>query len=158
MAAPNFELLSDISTTTRRDFLADETTASLNPLDANPLVDGEWVEITDAGKVGRGTGSGRACVYPVYAEKGRYDVQALRKVPVLMLHEYEAETTICDPASPLAVGDMLKVGTVLTNKRGILRATGGVGASGEVIVGICTKLFSGLNKLRFQRIPPQKLP
>lgn len=162
MAEPNLVLVTELQTLIRRDFYVADSTL-LNPLLAGapgPLLDGEWLELDANYKLARGTGAGKAAVYPLHTERGRYDTQALGKVNVLMLNEFEADTKICDPTS-VVVGDALKIGDVtiggVAGKRGLVRATGGVGASGEVIVGYCTRLYAGQTKLRFVRTKPQKL-
>lgn len=145
MPAPNFELVSELQTVNRRDFpLADESI--LKPLAANPLVDGEWLEMDANYKLARGAGAGdKALVYPVHTERGRYDTQAIGKVNVLFFGGYEAETSICD-LTGLAVGDALMVDTVVIgalNKRGLKKAT-----AGKFVVGHVTKL-PGSGKVRF---------
>lgn len=150
MGAPNFELISELQLVTRRDFPAADVTL-LNPNNANPILEGEWLELDTNYKLARGTGNGKPCVYPVHTERGRYDTQSIGKLNVLMLHDYEAETKIFD-STGLAVGDRLMVGDVTISgqtKRGLKKATG---AATTVEVGIVTKLPTG--KVRFQRIPP----
>ena len=150
MSAPNFELITELQLTTRRDFAAADVSL-LNPVASNPILEGEWLELDDNYKLRRGSGSGRACVYPVHTERGRYDTQAIGKLNVIMLHDYEAETKIF-LGTGLGIGDRLMVGDVTIGgqtKRGVLKATG---ASGTVEVGFVTKLPTG--KVRFQRTPP----
>lgn len=162
MGAPNFTLVTELQTLIRRDFYVADSTLLDPSLAGNPgpLLDGEWLQLDNNYKLVRGSGVGTAAVYPLHTERGRYDTQSIGKVNVLMLGEFEAETTICDVTS-VAVGDALKVGDVtiggVTGKRGLVRATSGVGATTEVIVGYCTKLFAGQTKLRFVRTDPRKL-
>lgn len=157
MSRPNFELITELQTLTRRDFpLADVTL--LSPVGANPLLDGEWLELDTNYKLARkpeitghavnsGEGS-NLLVFPVFAERGRYDTQAIGKTTVLMFGSYEAETHICD-GTGAAVGDPLAVTDVtvdtVANKRGLKKVVAG---SGIVIVGYVTKVIS-LTKLRF---------
>lgn len=164
MAEPNLVLVTELQTLIRRDFLLADNTI-LNPLLAGapgPLLDGEWLELDSASyKLKRGsTGTnGIPAVYPVFVERGRYDTQAIGKVTVLMLGEFEAESKIVASPSTLSVGDHLKIGDVtvggVANKRGLVQATGGVGTSGEVIVGTVTKVLP--DRVRFVRTPPRKL-
>lgn len=159
MALSNFDLVTELQTVTRRDFpLAAETI--LKPLSANPLLDGEWLEIDGSYKLARGAGSGASKegivpAYPVYVERGRTDTQAIGKVTVLMLGMYEAETLIVDTAGPLAVGDALTVQEVSIGgvaKRGLKK----VGAeNGRVVVGFVSKI-SG-SKVRFVHFGYQKV-
>lgn len=165
MAEPNLNLVTELQTLIRRDFLLADNTI-LNPLLAGspgPLLDGEWLELDTASyKLKRGSfgTNGNPAVYPVFVERGRYDTQAVGKVTVLMLGEFEAESKIVANPSALTVGDHLKVGDVtvdgVTGKRGLVKATGGVGASGEVIVGTVTKVLP--DRVRFARIPARKIP
>lgn len=163
MAEPNLILVTEMQTLIRRDFLLADNTI-LNPLLAGapgPLLDGEWLELDSTSyKLKRGAGTGIPAVYPVFVERGRYDTQAIGKVTVLMLGEFEAESKIVD-LTDLAVGDHLKVGNVtvggVANKRGVLRAGAlGKGASGDVIVGTVTKVLP--DRVRFVRTPPRIVP
>src|ERR1700761_3351593 len=95
----NFEPVSDINPIHRRDIpLADPTLAS--PGNAVCLVDGEWMTLDSNSKLVRATdvtAVGNAATklsFPLFAERGRYDVQAMaeRKMPVLFLGQYEFET------------------------------------------------------------------
>jgi hypothetical protein len=156
MSAPLFQLVTELQTLTRRDFpAADET--SLNPLSARPLVDGEWLELDSNYKLARGGDNNAATpdeglsmnTFVVHTERGRYDVQAIRKVNVLMLGMYEAETQVVDTTG-LALGDALTVQDILIGgvvRRGLKKA----GATpGRVVVGYVSKLYpSGPAKVRF---------
>lgn len=158
MAEPNFVLVSELQTTQRRDFFMADTTL-LNPLATNALLDGEWLELDANYKLARGAGAGSPAVFPVHTERGRYDTQALGKANVLFMGEFEVDTKIVNTAA-LVVGDHLKVGDVTIGgqtKRGVLRATGGVGATTEVIVGVVTRLYAGQTKIRMIRRPAVKL-
>lgn len=151
MSEPNFNLVSELIPLIRRDMPADDPTI-LAPLSANPLVDGEWVELNSTGtKLKRGSTNGIVAAYPVHTERGRYDTQSLGKINVLQLGQYEAETKVVDISS-LAVGDALMVGDVTNwlgsglTKRGLLKSTGGAGV---IEVGYVTKLFGSEVKVRF---------
>lgn len=154
MPAPLFELISELQTLNRRDFpVADES--MLNPLSARPLVEGEWLELNGSYQLVRGgdNNAGTADeatqygVFPVHTERGRYDVQAIKKVNVLYMGMYEAETQIANLTS-LAVGSALTVQDV--NIGGIVRrglaVTGST--SGRIIVGYVTRL-PGSGRVRF---------
>lgn len=154
MAGPNFVLITELQMNNRRDFYAADSTL-LNPTGANPLVDGEWLELDSSYKLARGSGSGNLGVFPVHTERGRYDTQSIGKVNVIMLHDFEAETTICD-VTGLGVHDKLMVADVTIGgltKRGLKKSTG---AAGTIEVGYVTKLYSGQTKVRFVRTPPVK--
>lgn len=156
MASPLFELVTELQTLTRRDFPV-AVPAILNPLNAQPLVEGEWLEIDTNYKLVRGTGEGLAMnVFPVHTERGRYDTQAILKANVLMLGMYEADTQIVDTTA-LGVGDALTVQDVTIGgivRRGLKKA--GV-TSGRVVVGYVSKLYtSGPTKVRFVHMANQK--
>ena len=91
--APNFVLTTEVLPLLRRDFYMADATL-LDPNNANPLLDGEWLELNASYQLARGTGAGAAMSWPVWAERGRYDTQAIGKVPVLFGGFYEAETQI----------------------------------------------------------------
>ena len=143
MAGPNFELVTELQTLTRRDFpLAN--TGLLQPLSANPLVDGEWLELDANYMLARGSASTSPLVFPVHTERGRYDTQAIGKVNVLFAGMYEAETAVFD-GTGLSFGDALMVADVTfggLTRRGLKKAT-----SGSAVVGYVTRLPTG--KVRF---------
>jgi hypothetical protein len=148
---PNFELITELQTLTRRDFaLADS--ALLAPVGSNPLVDGEFLEIDGSYKLIRGSAAEGTSmlVYPVHTERGRYDTQAIGKVNVLMLGQYEAETYVIDPTS-LTLGAALTINTLgapagaFQNKRGLALKTG----ANVVVVGYVSRLYTTEKKVRF---------
>ena len=145
MAAPNFELITELQTCTRRDFPL-STAALLNPLNANPVLDGEWLEL-DANlyTLKRGSTTGTPAVFPVHTERGRYDTQAIGKVNVIFLGMYEAETAIhngaSDSLSGYVAGDSLCVNDVTVGsltRRGLVKDST---TDGRVVVGYVTKLI-----------------
>lgn len=144
--APNFVLISELMSTQRRDFdLA--VPDLLNPLNSNPLLDGEWVGLNSSYQLVRGTGAQASVTWPVFMERGRYDTQAIGKTMVLFGGFYEAETTIVDTTG-LAIGDKLEVTDVTISaltKQGLKEAAG---AGEHWIVGIVTRLPGG-GKVRF---------
>ena len=78
---PNFKLVSEFQTIHRRPFeLADASL--LNPNNANPLLDGEFLELNAAYRMIRGTSAAVGAPGPAFAyaaERGRYEVQAIGK-------------------------------------------------------------------------------
>jgi len=154
MPAPLFELVSELQTLHRRDFpVADETI--LSPLTVRPLVEGEWLELNSSYQLARGgdNNAGTADeatqfnVFPVHTERGRYDVQAVKKVNVLMFGMYEAETQIVNTTS-LVVGSALTVQDITVG--GIVRrglALTGATAS-RIFVGYVSRVISS-TKIRF---------
>lgn len=147
----NFKLVSPFSSIQRRSFEYG-TPAELKPTDANPLVDGEWLELTAAYKMDRGTGAAEVPSWPVFAETGRYETQALGQIPMLYGGFFEADTLVY-AAGTLAVGSPVVVkdvanwqGTGLT-KRGLVE----VGAdTSALVVGYVTRIVSG-GYMRFIR-------
>lgn len=151
MPGPNFELVTELQTLIRRDFaLAD--TSILAPLNANPLVDGEWLALNTSYQLARGASSAFPLAFPVHTERGRYDTQAIGKVNVIFAGQYEADTAVYT-ATSLVVGSPLMVGDVTfggLTRRGLLLAT-----SGNAIMGYVTRLMTG--KIRFLRTAPSLL-
>lgn len=154
MAGPNFELVTELQTLTRRDFYM-ATTALLNPFNANPVVDGEFLVIDANYQLARGAGEGTdPNVFPVHTERGRYDTQAIGKANVLMLGMYEAETKVFDSAgivlgAPLTVQDV----TFLALTRRGLKLEGVT--AGRVRVGFVTKIMT--DRIRFVHFGNQKM-
>jgi len=156
MSGPNFELITELQTLTRRDFYLTDPTL-LNPFNANPVVDGEWLVIDTNYSLVRGSGEGTdPNVFPVFTERGRYDTQAIGKASVLMLGMYEAHTKVVDTSGGLALGSPLTVQDVTyqsLTRRGL--KIEGVTA-GRVRVGYVTKLLDG-GFVRFVHFGNQKM-
>ena len=161
----NFELISDLLDMQRRDFpLADTTLA--DPTSATCMIDGEWLTLDTSYKLVRASTIGSVGneatkrSFPLFAEKGRYDVRAIAgtKMPVLFIGEYEADTRIFDASvtvgsgAPItAVMQPLKVATITIGSRNYTGLVGH-GGSGDtsLIVGYVTRLpASNGGKLRF---------
>jgi len=163
----NLEPVSDVLPITRRDFpLADPTLS--DPLNAVALVDGEWMTLDANYKLIRaaaiGTPGARATLrsFPLFAERGRYDVraQADKKMPILFLGSYEFDTRVFDSSVALGSGaaitavlQPLKVATitVVSAGRNFVGLVGhGGSADTDPIVGYVTRLPSANGgKLRF---------
>ena len=170
----NFEPVSDINPIHRRDFLLADPTL-VQPMNAVALVDGEWMTLSNTagptfGKLVRasniavvGNPAAVHC-FPLFAERGRYDVQAIaeKKMPVLFLGQYEFDTRIYDATAVVGSGAAMttmlqpvKVATITATLAGVgsRNFTGLVGsayADNAPIVGYITRL-PGANggKLRF---------
>ena len=162
MSGPNFQLVTELQTLTRRDFtLADSSL--LAPLNANPLVDGEFLELNSSYQLQRasaGTGGthegSNPLVFPVHTERGRYDTQAIGKTSVLMLGMYEAETKVITGIGGLNIGDALTVQDITymgATKRGLAKK---VASSAVVVVGYVSRL-PGDGKVRFVHFANQVL-
>lgn len=145
MSVENFRLVTPVEKLERKDLtLADPTLA--NPNAANPLLDGEFLEYNTAYKAVRAGGS--ILCFAIFAERGRTDVQALRKTPVLYMGHYEADTVIMD-ATAIALGDKLMVDNVTISgltKSGLKKHGGGA----ELVIGYVTRTpATNGQKLRF---------
>jgi len=167
MPSPNFELITELQVTIRRDFpLAAE--AILNPLDSRPLVEGEWLELNTDYMLARGGDNNagtadegvNAAVFPVHTERGRYDTQSIKKANVIFLGMYEAETLV-HPAdlSGYQVGDPLTVQDVTHGgivRRGLAKAAG---TDERVVVGFISKITGtgAAAKVRFVHFGNQKI-
>lgn len=141
----HLELVSDLQAIIRRDFpLADKTLA--NPLSTNPLIDGEFMNLNSSYQLVRGVDGSLG--WAAFAERGRFDVQALGKVTVLYLMSYEADTKVYASAG-LTLGGKLQVKAGLTIDGVAGRVGVGNYASGEIL-GYVTRLpADNGNKLRF---------
>lgn len=167
----NFEPVSDINMVVRRDFqLADPTLA--DPLNSVALVDGEWMTLDSTGKLVRatdltteGNGVTTPLAFPLFAERGRTDIQALaeRRMPVLFMGPYEFDTRIFK-ATAINTGSVgatqsiaitsilqpLKIVTVELGGRKYSGLGGADAAGNDPIVGYVTRLPSANGgKLRF---------
>ena len=146
----NLKLVSEFQTIQRRPFeLVDGTL--LNPVASNPLIDGEFLEL-DATTYRMLRGTANPALVPsfcFFAERGRYETQAIGKGPFLYMGPYEADTKVMD-ATGLAVGDALEVANVLiggVNKRALVKATTGY------VIGRVTRLPAyNSGWLRFIRV------
>ena len=161
----NFTPVSDILPIQRRDFaLADPTLAQ--PSNPVCLVDGEWLTIngsyqairaSDITSVGAVKPSGAPFPprsFPLFAERGRYDVQAmsLTKMPLLYRGDYEFDTRIFDATAAVgsgaaitAVMQPLKIATIAFGGRNFTGLVGHGLLSGgdtDLVVGYVTKLPS----------------
>ena len=166
----NFEPVTDILPVQRRDFpLADPTLAQ--PLNSLALVDGEWMTLTSTYKLARaadiatlGTAGagGRASLksFPLWAERGRYDVQAIAgtKMPILFRGDYEFDTRIFDATAVAGSGlaittvmQWLKVATIALGGRNYVGLVGhGGSADTDPVIGYVSRLPSANGgKLRF---------
>jgi len=104
----------------------------------------------DANHVQGGANIGLVPAWPVWAERGRYDVQAIKKIPTLYLNAFEAETLIFDATglydgAPLEVADMVYPAGSGVLRRGLQLRTVGL------VVGYVTRLYTSPAKLRFIR-------
>ena len=163
----NFKLVSEFQTIHRRPFEFDAPTI-LDPTNVRPIVDGEYLQLTTAYKMARGgnnalagspTPDDEATVpsFAYFAERGRYEVQAIQKGPFLYMAPYEADTLIFDatngaPGAAIALGAPVTVWDMTLG--GIIRRglSGKIGAS-AFIIGYVTRMPAyNSNWLRFQHL------
>lgn len=150
----NFELLSEATPIIRRPFEVATVDAGgvsiVNPNSQNPLLLGEFLELDTTYRGVRGTGTTTAPSFAVFGERGRTDMQALTKAPLLYIGGYEAQTKVMD-ATGLAVGSALMVDDVTfgsLTRRGLKLVT-----ASNYIVGRVTRLPANNNGyLRFIRV------
>lgn len=159
MTAPNFELITELQTLTRRDFTVADSNI-LKPLSTLPLVEGEWLEIDSNYKLARGTGTSPAS-FIVHTERGRYDTQSIGKTNVLFAGQWEGETSMIEGAIGTFVpGHMLKLAAITsgpnTGRVGIKICTAGVPVTGDVVVGVVTKANATTGKVRFLHMSTTK--
>jgi hypothetical protein len=126
--AQDFKLVSDFVDIARRSMELEDTTI-LDPTSANPLIMGEWLEMSSTiYGVKRGTvNPSTVPSWAVFAEQGRFETQVLGKVPILFMKPFEADTKIM-LATGLAVGDALEVADVTIGsltRRGLVKFTTG---------------------------------
>jgi len=116
----NFENVSNMMQVQTRDFeLAAAQKVIVNPLNANALIDGEWMNFDSTGKLVRavdisgaeGTAA-TAISWPAWGERGRTDWQALggRKIPLLWLGPWEFDTRVFKATGVGALTDITAIG------------------------------------------------
>ena len=168
IARSNFTPNSDVTSLWVKQYtLADPTL--LNPTNSLTLVDGEWMSINAAGLAVRASsvaGAGNLATtisFPMWAETGRYDTQALssKGVPLVFLNQSEWDTRIFDAASvtggaaittslqPLVVCS-LTINSLGGGNRVVCGLVGSSYTSNNIVVGYVSRL-STINggKLRF---------
>lgn len=162
MAVPYFEMITGAELLERRDFPIIDATL-LDPMSSNPIVEGEWLEVDPTTKkLKRSTGemtnpfSGQ-----FWGERGRYDIRAINKLPILLWGNYEAYTkvfnNVAGPNKPSTLGQRLTVNDVLVDgftKKGLYVPS----ASGHHwIVGYYYGPGRTANEIRFMRREPWDL-
>jgi len=156
----NFRPVADVLPTVRRDFVPADRSL-VNPSNPVSLIDGEWLTLDSSGKVVRacdiaaaGNAAGAVLSWPLWAENGRYDLQAMaeNKLPLIWLGGWEFETRIFDAGATIGNGVIIntmlmpvKVASVsLSGVYGTRILSGLVGHGGAAdtdrIVGYVTRL------------------
>lgn len=167
----NFRPYADVLPTVRRDFVPADMSLT-NPSNPLSFIDGEWFTLNSSGKLVRscditaaGNSAGTALSWPLWAENGRYDIQAMaeHKLPLIWLNDWEFESRIFDAGATVGNGlpittmlQPLKVASVSLNGvlgTRILSGLVGHGGSGDNdrIIGYVTRLPSANGSwLRFR--------
>lgn len=151
----DFELISEFTPIFRRSFeiatVDGAGTNITNPNSLNPLVLGEFLEFNASYQLVRGTGNGATGPsFAIFGERGRTDVQAIKKAPTLFLGNYEAQTKVFD-GTGLVQNCALMVNDVTYG--GLTRRGLKLHAGGAKIAGYLTRLPANNNGyLRFIRI------
>ena len=142
----NLEIVSDVQDIGRRDFtVADKTL--VNPTNPNCIIDGEFVSLNLDYQLVRSVNG--VLGFAVFAERGRFDVQAIGKLTVLYYKPYEADTRVFTAAGltlggPLAISDSVVMADGIT-RSGLIAAGGGT-----VVLGYVTRLpANNGGRLRF---------
>lgn len=132
-------------------------TNPFSPVDARPLIEGEWLERTGADKVTRGgsntmttpatkDGEGTKPAFLFFSEKGRYDVQLSKRAHIIAGPAgFEFRTKLCvseftaaDVGLPVSVWDYDGDGSSYGVVRRVLGKAVG---SGAYVVGYVTRVF-----------------
>jgi len=152
------DVLSYVSSQHRRDFSVVDGDL-LDPLSTSPLCleQGEWVAPDADGLYERVTGSVRNCAQ-VWTQKGDVGAQALDKVCVFYIGEYEAETDMYDSAETYAMGEPLTAKTVTIDAEDRAGLTNDVTGGTDYIVGYVVKVPGDSGKLRYRKITPVLSP
>lgn len=150
----SLETLTPVNDNFRRDLeVADPTL--LDPTQADSLVQGEWMTENSSGKLARVGASSVNQAWQLFTPKGDFASQAIGKVSVLYLHEYEAETDMFeDGGAGFANGTRLTVKEVTVDgdtRSGLTQA-----GSADFVYGHSTKdPTANGGKLRFIKTSPQ---
>ena len=142
----NLEIVTDVQNIIRRDFtLADKQ--DVNPTNPNCIIDGEFVSLTLDYKITRSLVGGLG--FAVWAEKGRFDVQAIGKLKVLFAGPYEADTRIFTPAG-LTLGGPLSISASVDGPPTGTTRSGLIASPGGIVLGYVTRMpANNGGKLRF---------
>ncbi len=155
----NFTPVSSVLQSQCRDFPLNDPTLA-NPTNPVALTDGEWMAFNTGGQAIRavsitgtvGTAYASLRSFPVFAERGRYDIQAmsLSKTPLLYRGDWEFDTRIYDIAAAVHNGaaityimQPLKVALIAFGGRNFSGIVGhGAPGSSDVdpIIGYCVRL------------------
>jgi len=160
----NFRPVTELLPVVRRDVgLEDKTLA--DPSNALTLVDGEWMAVNENNRAERAVDIASAgnepvalntftkLLYPLWAETGRFDVQANyeKKTPLIYLGGYEFETLIFDPtvtiggaggAAISSIHQPVKVASIDIGGKKLSGLVGGSASATGTVVGFVTRLHT----------------
>jgi len=141
----NLEIVSDVQDIGRRDFaVADKTL--VNPTNPNCIVDGEFLSLNMDYQLVRSVNG--VLGFATFAERGRFDVQAIGKLTVLYYKPYEADTRVFTAAG-LALGGPLTISGAVVTSDGVTRS-GLIASGGGIVLGYVTRLpANNGGRLRF---------
>ncbi len=129
-------LISSVSDNFRRDIpVADET--YLNPTEAEAYDQGEWLVRDSSGNLERVGADSVSDAMQIWTQKGDTAAQAISKIAVIQLHEYEAETDMFeDGGAGFAPGTKLTVKTLSDVDGEDFRTGLTQAAAGEYVYGV----------------------
>jgi hypothetical protein len=150
------DLLSPVNDVHRRDVAVDDPDALLDPNEGTTAIEaGEWVipDATTGKAIRAGTLQTETNIMQVFTQRGDLAAQAIEKVAVLYLNDYEAETDMFLSGPTYVLGMTLTVdqGTIDAVTRSALTEA----TTGMIVHGIVTKLpADNGGKLRFIKTSP----
>ena len=142
----NLELVTDVQDIIRRDFtVADKQ--YVNPTNPECYIDGEFLSLTMDYQLTRAADD--TLGFAVFAERGRFDVQAIGKLTVLFAKPYEADTRVFT-SNGLVLGGALSISDSVTTSDGITDRSGLIAAGSGIVIGYVTRLpANNGGRLRF---------
>ena len=145
----NLEIVSDVQDIGRRDFtLANKQ--DVNPTNPACVIDGEFMSLNIDYQITRSLAG--VLGFAVWAEKGRFDVQAIGKLTLLMYKPYEADTRVFLSGGTLALGGPLSISNVVDihDGAGAIRSGLAGTTASQLVIGYVTRMpTNNGGRLRF---------
>ena len=145
----NLEIVTDVQNIGRRDFTVAEK-ALVNPTNPACIIDGEFVSLNQDYQLVRSLAG--VLGFAVWAEKGRFDVQAIGKLTVLMLGPYEADTRVFLSGGSLTLGAPLSISNTVDMHDGAGAVRSGLAGTtaSQLVIGYVTRMpTNNGGRLRF---------
>ena len=145
----NLELVSDVQDIGRRDFTVVDKTL-INPTNPACIIDGEFMSLTLDYQIARSLAG--TLGFAVFAERGRFDVQAIGKLTVLMYKPYEADTRVFTSGGSLALGQPVAISATVDMHDGAGAIRSGLAGwgGGQLVIGYVTRMpTNNGGRLRF---------